>query len=168
MKTAYSLFEKELGAIRDAGTWREERIITTPQRSRIDTTAARAQGVADACATALVPPPATFDIPGQRFDDWEPAIRGRIAEMVAGPTPPTGLVCSCDAVALHDGPGGVGCVLKPRLGKVRRAVGRIDKSHASMTSEDRFLPPLYYAPPRDTSREYKRECVMSDGEICPA
>ena len=65
---------------------------------KADTTAARAQGAADACAAALVPPPAVFNIPGQRFDDWEPAIRERIAELVAG-TPPTGLVCSCDAVA---------------------------------------------------------------------
>jgi len=38
MKTALNLFEQELQAIRDAGTWRHERIITTPQRSRIDTT----------------------------------------------------------------------------------------------------------------------------------
>lgn len=64
-----------------------------------DTTAARSQGVADACAAALVPPPAVFDIPGQRFDDWEPAIRTRIAELVGGESRPTGLVCSCDAVA---------------------------------------------------------------------
>jgi len=38
MKTALTMFENELQAIRDAGTWRHERIITTPQRSRIDTT----------------------------------------------------------------------------------------------------------------------------------
>ena len=38
MKTALQAFEKELDAIREAGTWREERIITTPQRSCIDTT----------------------------------------------------------------------------------------------------------------------------------
>ena len=37
-KTALQAFEAELNAIREAGTWREERIITTPQRSRIDTT----------------------------------------------------------------------------------------------------------------------------------
>ena len=66
-----------------------------------DTTAARAQGVADACAAALVPPPAVFDIPGRRFADWEPAIRGRIAEMLRVRPRPTALVCSCDAVALH-------------------------------------------------------------------
>ena len=39
MKTALNLINEELAAIRAAGTWREERIITTPQRSRIDTTA---------------------------------------------------------------------------------------------------------------------------------
>ena len=38
MKEALKIFEKELESIREAGTWREERIITTPQRSRIDTT----------------------------------------------------------------------------------------------------------------------------------
>ena len=38
MKTALKAFEQELNAIREAGTWREERIITTPQRSCIDTT----------------------------------------------------------------------------------------------------------------------------------
>ena len=38
MKSALKMFENELDAIREAGTWRHERIITTPQRSRIDTT----------------------------------------------------------------------------------------------------------------------------------
>ena len=38
MKSAYAAFEAELNAIREAGTWREERIITTPQRDVIDTT----------------------------------------------------------------------------------------------------------------------------------
>ena len=48
MKSALHLIENELEAIRQAGTWREERIITTPQRSRIDTTAANA--VVNMCA----------------------------------------------------------------------------------------------------------------------
>jgi hypothetical protein len=30
MKTALKAFEQELDAIREAGTWREERVITTP------------------------------------------------------------------------------------------------------------------------------------------
>ena len=38
MKSAINAFEQELNAIREAGTYREERIITTPQSSRINTT----------------------------------------------------------------------------------------------------------------------------------
>ena len=38
MKTALNKFAQELEAIREAGTWKDERIITTPQKSRIDTT----------------------------------------------------------------------------------------------------------------------------------
>ena len=41
MKTAYESYRAELAAIREAGTYKDERIITTPQQSRIDTTAAR-------------------------------------------------------------------------------------------------------------------------------
>ena len=48
MKQAYDFFRKELDAIREAGTWREERIITTEQRARIDTT--KAKGVLNMCA----------------------------------------------------------------------------------------------------------------------
>ena len=48
MKSALNLISAELDAIREAGTWREERIITTPQRSRIDTT--KANGVVNMCA----------------------------------------------------------------------------------------------------------------------
>lgn len=64
-----------------------------------DTTAARAQGVADACAAATVPPPLLLDVPGQRFADWEPAIRARVAELLRARPRPTALACSCDAVA---------------------------------------------------------------------
>ncbi|MBQ2956951.1 MAG: glycine C-acetyltransferase [Clostridia bacterium] len=48
MKTALKAFEAELQAIREAGTWREERIITTPQYARIDTT--KKNGVLNMCA----------------------------------------------------------------------------------------------------------------------
>lgn len=48
MKTALQAFENELESIRAAGTWREERIITTPQRSRIDTT--QKDAVVNMCA----------------------------------------------------------------------------------------------------------------------
>ena len=41
MKTAIEKYRAELAAIREAGTWKDERIITTPQQSRIDTTAAK-------------------------------------------------------------------------------------------------------------------------------
>ena len=48
MKKAYSIYREQLDAIREAGTYKEERIITTPQRSRIDTT--KAKGVVNMCA----------------------------------------------------------------------------------------------------------------------
>ena len=48
MKSALKAFRQELEAIREAGTWREERIITTPQSARIDTTAKKA--VVNLCA----------------------------------------------------------------------------------------------------------------------
>ncbi len=48
MKSALQAINAELDAIRSAGTWREERIITTPQYSRIDTTAK--SGVVNLCA----------------------------------------------------------------------------------------------------------------------
>ena len=48
MKTAFETYRAELDAIREAGTYKSERIITTPQRSRIDTTAAN--GVVNMCA----------------------------------------------------------------------------------------------------------------------
>ena len=66
-----------------------------------DTTAERAQGAADACTEARIPPPVRYDIPGQRFTDWEPMIRRRVVEILSAPQRPTGLVCSCDAVARH-------------------------------------------------------------------
>lgn len=48
MKTAYESFRKELESIREAGTYKDERVITTPQCSRIDTTAAKS--VVNMCA----------------------------------------------------------------------------------------------------------------------
>ena len=48
MKSAYELFAKELDDIRAAGIYKDERIITTPQRSRIDTT--QAKRVVNMCA----------------------------------------------------------------------------------------------------------------------
>ena len=48
MKSALEKFRSELAAIREAGTYKDERIITTPQRSCIDTTAANS--VVNMCA----------------------------------------------------------------------------------------------------------------------
>ena len=48
MKSALTAINAELESIRQAGTWREERVITTPQYSRIDTTVK--PGVVNFCA----------------------------------------------------------------------------------------------------------------------
>lgn len=48
MKQALERYQKILADIRDAGTYKDERVITTPQRSRIDTT--QASGVLNMCA----------------------------------------------------------------------------------------------------------------------
>ena len=71
MKTALNLIENELEAIRQAGTWREERIITTPQRSRIDTTAAN--GVVNMCANnylGLSNRPELIEAAKESYDQW--------------------------------------------------------------------------------------------------
>lgn len=47
-KQAYEIYRKQLDDIRAAGTFKDERIITTPQRARIDTT--KAKGVLNMCA----------------------------------------------------------------------------------------------------------------------
>ena len=48
MKSAILKYRKTLDEIRESGTWKNERIITTPQRSRIDTT--QAAHVVNMCA----------------------------------------------------------------------------------------------------------------------
>ncbi|HHT86753.1 MAG TPA: glycine C-acetyltransferase [Clostridiales bacterium] len=48
MKKAYEVFRQELDLIRESGMYKNERIITTPQKARIDTTAAR--NVLNMCA----------------------------------------------------------------------------------------------------------------------
>ena len=71
MKTALNMIEQELEAIRQAGTWREERIITTPQRSRIDTTAAN--GVVNMCANnylGLSNRPELIEAAKNSYDQW--------------------------------------------------------------------------------------------------
>ena len=69
MKTAYEQYRAELDAIREAGIYKDERIITTPQRSRIDTTAAKA--VVNMCANnylGLSDDPRLIAAAKQRFD----------------------------------------------------------------------------------------------------
>ncbi|MBQ4076018.1 MAG: glycine C-acetyltransferase [Clostridia bacterium] len=71
MKSALNAIEQELQAIRDAGTWREERIITTPQRSRIDTTAKK--GVVNFCANnylGLSAHPELIQAAKESYDQW--------------------------------------------------------------------------------------------------
>ena len=71
MKSALNDFTAELEAIREAGTWREERIITTPQYSRIDTTAK--PGVVNFCANnylGLSTHPALLKAAKESYDKW--------------------------------------------------------------------------------------------------
>ena len=71
MKTALHALEEELQAIRDAGTWREERIITTPQYSKIDTTAKK--GVVNMCANnylGLSDNPDLIAAAKASYDEW--------------------------------------------------------------------------------------------------
>ena len=71
MKSALQQMEQELEAIRQAGTWREERIITTPQRARIDTTAQHS--VLNMCANnylGLSDNPELILAAKQSYDRW--------------------------------------------------------------------------------------------------
>ena len=71
MKSALTAITQELEAIREAGTWREERIITTPQRSRIDTTAK--DGVVNMCANnylGLSAHPELIAAAKASYDNW--------------------------------------------------------------------------------------------------
>ena len=71
MKSALNAITAELESIRAAGTWREERIITTPQRSRIDTTAK--QGVVNFCANnylGLSAHPELIAAAKESYDNW--------------------------------------------------------------------------------------------------
>ena len=71
MKKAYSIYREQLDAIRDAGTYKEERIITTPQRSRIDTT--KAKGVVNMCANnylGLSDNPDLIAAAKASYDEW--------------------------------------------------------------------------------------------------
>ena len=71
MKSALTAISAELEAIREAGTWREERIITTPQYSRINTTAK--PGVVNFCANnylGLSTHPELIKAAKESYDQW--------------------------------------------------------------------------------------------------
>jgi len=71
MKTALHKYRAELAAIREAGTYKDERIITTPQRSCIDTTAA--DGVVNMCANnylGLSNHPQLIAAAKESYDNW--------------------------------------------------------------------------------------------------
>ena len=71
MKTAYSAFRNTLEEIRASGTYKNERIITTPQRSRIDTTEKR--GVLNMCANnylGLSDNPELIAAAKASYDEW--------------------------------------------------------------------------------------------------
>ena len=70
-KQAYSEFQTRLDEIRAAGTYKNERIIKTPQRARIDTTAAH--GVLNMCANnylGLADHPAVIAAAKASYDQW--------------------------------------------------------------------------------------------------
>lgn len=71
MKTAFETYRAELDAIREARTYKSERIITTPQRSRINTTAAN--GVVNMCANnylGLSAHPRLVEAAKASYDKW--------------------------------------------------------------------------------------------------
>ena len=71
MKSAFSRFEAELQAIREAGTYKEERLITTPQSARIDTT--KVEGVLNMCANnylGLADDPRLIEAAKNSYDQW--------------------------------------------------------------------------------------------------
>ena len=71
MKSALTAITAELDAIREAGTWREERIITTPQYSRISPPAK--PGVVNFCANnylGLSTHPELIKAAKESYDNW--------------------------------------------------------------------------------------------------
>ena len=71
MKTALQQYRDALAQIRAEDTYKDERIITTPQRSRIDTTAARR--VVNMCANnylGLSDDPRLIEAAKQSYDQW--------------------------------------------------------------------------------------------------
>ncbi len=71
MKSAISRYAAELEAIREAGTYKDERLITTPQSARIDTT--KVNGVLNMCANnylGLANDPRLIEAAKASYDSW--------------------------------------------------------------------------------------------------
>ena len=71
MGSAYEAVARQLEAIREAGTWKDERVITTPQGARIGT--ANAAGVLNMCANnylGLSDHPAVVAAAKASYDEW--------------------------------------------------------------------------------------------------
>ncbi len=71
MKSAIARYAAELEAIKEAGTYKEERLITTPQRARIDTT--KVNGVLNMCANnylGLANDPRLIEAAKASYDSW--------------------------------------------------------------------------------------------------
>lgn len=71
MKSAILRYQQELDAIREAGTYKEERLITTPQSARIDTT--KVSGVLNMCANnylGLANDPRLMEAAKASYDNW--------------------------------------------------------------------------------------------------
>lgn len=68
---AYEIFREHLSVMRESGTYKDERIITTPQQSRVDTTATR--GVLNLCANnylGLADHPEVIAAAKASYDQW--------------------------------------------------------------------------------------------------
>jgi len=70
-KQAYEIYREQLDGIRAAGTFKDERIITTPQSARIDTT--KTNGVLNMCANnylGLADNPEIIAAAKAAYDEW--------------------------------------------------------------------------------------------------
>ncbi len=71
MKSAIARYAAELESIREAGTYKDERLITTPQSARIDTT--KVNGVLNMCANnylGLANDPRLIEAAKASYDNW--------------------------------------------------------------------------------------------------
>ncbi len=71
MNNAYKIYAQQLEEIQKSGTWKDERIITTPQSARIDTT--KTAGVLNMCANnylGLADDPRIIAAAKKAYDEW--------------------------------------------------------------------------------------------------